>query len=384
MHVAINAWFWDQASTGSGQYLRGLVGGLGQLKADFQISLILPPHLSPEQVGDLGPNIQAIPTRQSLGGNLGKVWFEQRTYPAAVRRIGADIAHVPYWGAPLSSPAKMLVSILDVIPLALREYRAGGLNNLYTSLVRASAAGAGHIITLSEASKREIVEYLNIPPEKISPIYLAADGRFMPPGPHNAQSDEAVRQKYGLPDEFALYLGSYDRRKNIDKLLLAWTYVGQPMGENVPLVLAGRPPKEWGTALYPDLPAYAKKLEIQPYLMWLGEVAEADKPALYRLAKVFVYPSSYEGFGLPILEAMASGTPVVACATSSIPEVAGEAAYLVGPDQAREMGGAILAILVQNDLHAQLSNAGRGQSTRFSWRKTAQETYAVYEQLARA
>jgi glycosyltransferase involved in cell wall biosynthesis len=380
MQVALNAWFWDQPSTGSGQYLRGLVRGLGQLKADLHLSLILPPHIRPEQVGDLGPKVQAIPTRQALKGNLGKVWFEQRTYPAMVKRLGADIAHVPYWGAPLSSPAKMIVSILDVIPLAFWQYRVGGLANLYTSLMRASAAGAGHIITLSEASKAEITRYLKLPPEKISPIYLAADERFSPQG----QNDALVRQKYGLPDEFALYLGTFDLRKNVDKLLLAWTYVGQPMGENVPLVLAGRPPAQWGTPLYPDLPAYAEKLAISPYLMWLGEVDEADKPALYRLAKVFVYPSRYEGFGLPILEAMASGTPVVACAASSIPEVAGEAAYLVGPDQAREMGGAILALLVQNDLHAQLSNAGRGQATQFSWRKTAQATYTVYEQIARA
>jgi glycosyltransferase involved in cell wall biosynthesis len=156
------------------------------------------------------------------------------------------------------------------------------------------------------------------------------------------------------------------------------------MGQQVPLVLAGRPPQQWGTSLFPDLPDYARQLKIDPYLIWVGAIDEADKPALYRLAKVFIYPSHYEGFGLPILEAMASGTPVVAANSTSIPELTGEAAYLVDPENARDMAGAILALLVQDDLHHSLANAGRGQATQFNWRKTAQATLEVYQQVMKA
>jgi glycosyltransferase involved in cell wall biosynthesis len=373
MHVALNAWFWEQTRTGSGQYLRGLVAGLVALKqADLRLTLI-----SPRPLNHLPEGVQQVTAKPPLGGQVGKVWFEQIGYPRAVGRVGAELAHVPYWGAPLSSPARLLVSILDVIPLLYPVYRQGLGKQLYTSLVSASAQGAGAVITLSEASKKDICARLNLPPERVTPIYLAVDERFMP---HTQPEDETVRRKYKLPDEFALYLGGFDARKNINTLLLAWTYAGQALGEHIPLVLAGAEPA-WGTPRFPDMRAYARQLKIEKYLQWLGEVDEGDKPSLYRLAKAFIYPSRYEGFGLPVLEAMACGTPVIAAHASSIPEVVGEAGYLVEADDARKLGGAILAVLVQDDLHQNLANMGRGRATAFSWRKTAQATLQVYESL---
>lgn len=379
MHVALNGWFWDQPQTGSGQYLRALVKGLARLNAPLRLTLILPKSIN--TLNDVPESVEVVTAAAPIGGKMGKVWFEQRSYPTAVKKLGADIAHIPYWGPPLSSPARLVVSVLDIIPLLFAEYRGGFFNQLYTSLVAAGAKGAGHLITLSEASKKDIIDHLHIPAEKITPIYLAADERFTP---IKSEYDEEVRQKYHLPEEFALYLGSYDVRKNVNTLLLAWTYVGPSLGEEIPLVLAGKQPPQWGTPLFPDLKAYAQKLNIEKYLRWVGEVAEEDKPSFYRLAKAFIFPSLYEGFGLPPLEAMASGTPVIAAQVSSLPEVVGDAAYLVEPKNARQMGGAILAVLIQNDLNRHLSNAGRGRATSFSWRKTAQETFAVYEQVMRA
>lgn len=377
MHVALNGWFWDHPHTGSGQYLRNLLKALAALKAPLDLTLIVPQHVRnfdglPDVVG-----IAHSPT--PFGGKLGKVWFEQLSFPSAVRRVRADIAHVPYWAPPLRSSARLVVSILDVIPLVFPQYSQGFFAKLYTSLVVAGAKGAGHILTLSEASKSDIVAKLRIPAEKVTATLLAADDRFTPhPDP---ERDEAVRRKYGLPDEFALYVGGFDVRKNVNTLLLAWTYVGQPLGEHVPLVLAGKTPARWGTAVFPDLPQYAKDLKIEKYVQWIGEIDEDDKPSLYRLAKVMVYPSLYEGFGLPPLEAMACGTPVVAGHVSSIPEAVGDAAYLVDPENARDMAGAILALLVQDDLHQHIANLARGQATKFSWRKTAQQTLQVYEKV---
>ncbi|MFP4321516.1 MAG: glycosyltransferase family 4 protein [Anaerolineales bacterium] len=380
MHVALNGWFWDQPYTGSGQYLRGLVAGLAELCPDIRLTLVLPAHNRSPQDVPTGVAVAPAPTR--LPRKLGKIWFEQRGFPATVGQIGADIAHVPYWGPPLSSPARLVVSVLDVIPLALREYHGGIGNQLYISLVRAAVVGAGHILTLSEASRSDIEAQLHIPAEKITVTYLAADERYMPIPP-DPEHDEAVRAKYGLPDEFALYIGGFDRRKNVNTLLLAWTYVGQPLGEFVPLVLAGPPPTEWGTPLFPDLPAYSRELNVDKYLVWPGAIDEADKPALYRLAKLLIYPSLYEGFGLPPLEAMACGTPVVTGNVSAMPEVVGDAAYLVDPTDARAMGGAILAMLVQDDLHEHMRNLARGRATEFTWRKTAQQTREVYEKVIR-
>jgi glycosyltransferase involved in cell wall biosynthesis len=133
--------------------------------------------------------------------------------------------------------------------------------------------------------------------------------------------------------------------------------------------------------MFPDLRKYAEELKITDYVRWIGYIDEADKPSLYRLADVFAYPSIYEGFGLPVLEAMASGTPVVANDVSSIPEVTGDAAFLVGEGNARAMGGAIIALLLQKPFRESLINQGLARATNFSWRKTAKATLAVYEKV---
>lgn len=377
MHIAFNGWFWDQPNTGSGQYIRNLLPHLRRIAPDLQMTLVLPPHNSSPD--DLPDNVSVV-TTGGRGGQVGKVLFEQRTFPKAVARVGADIAHVPYWGPPLSSPARLVTSVLDVIPLALPDYAQGFKARLYTSLVTAAARGSAHTLTLSEAAKADIVKYLDLPPERITVTYLAADERYHPK--IGAERDEAVRQKYNLPDQFVLYLGGFDIRKQVNQLLLAYTYVGQAEGDNIPLVIAGREPA-WGTSVFPDLPAYAAELNITDYVRWLGYVDEADKPSLYRLADVFVFPSMYEGFGLMPLEAMASGTPVVANDVSSIPEIVGDAAYLVQPGDARAMAGAIIALLLQQPLRDSLVNQGLARATNFSWRKTAKETLAVYEQVIR-
>lgn len=378
MHVAFNGWFWNQPQVGSGQYIRNLMTALQKIAPDLVMTLVVPDFMT--ELESVPENVNIAYANTRFKGHLQKIWFEQKGYPQVVRQVGADIAHVPYWGAPLSSkPARLVTSVLDLIPLILPEYRGGTGAKFYTSLVSATAKGSAHVITLSEASKADIVQHLDIPAEKITPTYLAADDRFHPAT--SSMEDEAVRRKYDLPDEFVLYFGGFDIRKNVHNLLLAWTYVGPSLGQQVPLVLAGNQPKEWGTPRFPDLRKYAQELDIEQYLAWLGEIAEADKPALYRLAKAVVFPSRYEGFGLPPLEAMACGTPVIAANVSSIPEVTGDAAYLVPHDDARQIGAAILAVVVQDDLHDHLANAGRGQATNFSWRKTAQKTLQVYQQV---
>ncbi len=378
MHVAFNGWFWNQPHTGSGQYVRHLVTALRTLDPALRLTLVLPSHVKyPDGVPD---GVEVVHGAAGKGGNWGKLRFEQRSYPLALQNVRADIAHVPYWASPLSTkPARLVTSILDLIPLVLPAYRGGLLAAFYTSLMTASADGSAHIITLSEASKVDIADHLEIDPSRISVTPLAADDRYHPKIGREQDSD--IRQKYNLPDDFVLYLGSYDMRKNVNNLLLAWTYAGPSLGEAVPLVLAGRRPAKWESPLFPDLDDYIRQLEIERYVIWLGQVEEDEKPALYRMASAFVFPSKYEGFGLPVLEAMACGTPVIAGTRSSISEVAGDAAYLVDPDDARAMGAAILAVMVQPDLRDHLVNAGLGQATQFAWRKTAQQTRDIYEQV---
>lgn len=375
MHIAFNGWFWDQPNTGSGQYLRNLVAQLPRINADLALTLVVPLHTGDLDLVPQGVDVVKVNARRS---NLGKVLFEQRGYPAAVKRLNADIAHVPYWGPPLSSsPARLVTSILDVIALEIPVYASSLGAKLYTSLVTAASRGSAHIITLSEAAKADIVRHIGLPPESVTPIYLGVEERFHPR--MGAERDAEVKQKYNLPDDFVLYLGGFDRRKNVNELLLAYSYVAQGVSDKYPLVLAGKQPRWGATPVFPDLPQYIRDLGIDDLVQWIGYVEEGDKPSFYRLARVFAYPTLYEGFGLPALEAMASGTPVVARDIPVMQELVGDGAFLVA--DARKMAGSIIALLEQESFRQSMVNQGLAQATHYSWRKTARETLTVYEQV---
>ncbi len=378
MHIAFNGWFWDQESTGSGQYLHHLLRNLRRSAPELKFSLILPPHIQNPLDLPAGVEVVKSGSRRHPSGKFGKVYFEQRQFPSLARQLEADIAHVPYWGTPMSCPVKLVTTVLDVIPLLYPVYNAGLLTSLYTSLVSAAARGSNQIITISETAKIDIEEQLGIPEEQIAVTYLAPDERFHPR--IGAERDEAVRAKYDLPERFVLYLGGFDWRKQVNTLLLAYTYVGEADGDTFPLVLAGREP-QYNGKLFPDLREYSRQLKIEEYLHWIGYVDEADKPSLYRLADVFVFPSIYEGFGLMALEALAAGTPVVTSDAIVFEEVLEDAVYMV--DNAREMAGAIIALLIQQPLREAMINQGLALASKYSWRKTAAETLEVYEQVMR-
>ncbi|MAT99225.1 MAG: glycosyl transferase family 1 [Anaerolineaceae bacterium] len=378
MHVAINAAFWNQPNTGSGQYTRQLVYHLNRLVSDLTITLIFPQVAGQPEPEAVPPsvNVKRVPVRP---GNLGKVWFEQRLFPRACRQVGATVAHVPYWGGPLQSPVPLVVTVHDLTTLLVPEYRRPFRSRLYNALVSASARGASRIITDSEASKQDIITHLHIPADKIERIYLAAGSQFS--RQDSGLMEMAVLRKYDLPDFYVLYLGGYELHKNVTTLLLAWTYVGQALGEDYPLVLAGRKPSQVSDN-YPDYDWYIEQLRIEDYVRWIGYVEEEDKPVLYRNAETFVFPSRQEGFGLGVLEAMASGTPVVTTNASSLPEVVGEAGFTVDPDDARGMAGAIISTIIQDNLRAELRQKGEQQAANFSWEKTATETLLVYDTVA--
>ena len=379
MHVAFNGWFWDQPFNGSGQYLRQLLTALLPLDNTLRLSLIIPDR---GPVDDPPAGVDLIKVRLPLRGHPGKVWFEQRGYPNAVRQLGAAIAHVPYWGPPLHTAARLVITVHDVIPLALPVYQGGFGGRLYTSLVTAALHDAAHLIADSEFSRAEIINRVgDIPPEQVTAIPLAASPDMHPK--LNADCDPCIRDKYKLPDDYALYLGGFDVRKNIRALLAAYTYVKSAMNDDFPLVLAGSPPPAelWGSPRFPDLPAEIEKLALTDVIRWIGPVAEADKAGLYRMARVAIFPSMYEGFGLPPLEAMACGTPVIAADATSIPEVVGSAAYLIDPADSRALGGAIIAVLIQDPLYKQLQNQGLARATNFTWNKTAAQTLAIYRKV---
>ncbi len=373
MHVALNGWFWQKPHSGSGQYLRQLLRALTQLPAPPQLTLVLPAGVPAGK--DLPTGVKTISTH-GRRGRLGKLLFEQRGYPRAVAACGADIAHVPYHGAPLRSPAPLVTSVLDVVALVIPDYARRLPARLYTALVSASARGSSQVIALSHASKIDIEEHLGLPDERITVTWLAPDDACHPR--LGTERDADLRIRYKLPERYVFAIGGFDLRKQFKQLLLAWTWVAQAEGADCALVIAGREPL-WRAPLFPDLRAHARELGISDHILWLGEIDEQDKPALYRMARVFAFPSRYEGFGLPVLEAMACGTPVVANEISCLPELVEDGAFLVEPGNARAMAGALIALLNQEPLRQAQRNAGLARATHFNWRRTAQQTLRVYE-----
>ncbi len=380
MRIAINGWFWDQPTTGSGQYTRQMVKGLAALGQDLEIILITTEQRQEARVekqdNPASCILHPVPGSRS---NLGKVWFEQVTFPRACRRLGADMAHVPYWAPPLRPSVSTVVTIHDLIPLLLRKYRGGPLVQLYTALVSRAARNAALVLTDSKASKRDIVTHLKHSADCVRAIHLAPGEAY---GPVPTSADANVRTRYNLPPSYILYLsGGFDVRKNVAAAIEAYRRAAPTIGATHPLVIAGRLPEQ-DTAFTPDPRRLTRERGLDASsVRFTGFVDEADKPALYRSATAFVFPSRYEGFGLPPLEALACGTPVVGSNTSSIPEVVGDGGILLSPDDIQGMANALIQLATDADFRAQLSRCALAQAANFSWHQTAQETLAAYREV---
>ncbi len=378
MRIVLNGWFIDQPHTGSGQYTRQLLYQLPRIAPQHEYALIVPHRNSFEVVDvDANTNLQLLTSNfQFQISNYRKVLFEQDLMPRAARACQADVLHVPYWAPPLRSPVPIVVTIHDIIPLMLKEYRGGPLVNAYTGLVSAAARGATLILTDSDASRHDIISRLNISAERVRTIYLAADPKFT--DRVDPIDYAALRNNHDLPEDYVLYLGGFDARKNIEAALQVYTWAQGALGENYPLVIAGKLPDRHD-AFFHDPRVIAKQIEVENVVRFIGPVAEEDKVALYQQARAFLYPSIYEGFGLPALEALACGVPVVGSNASSIPEIVGDAGMLVDPHDARAMAGALIAVCTEDALHDELSERALKQAAKFSWEKCARETVAAYE-----
>jgi glycosyltransferase involved in cell wall biosynthesis len=388
MRVAINAWFLDQTGTGSGQYLHALLGAFPTVAPDLEVLLVTPG-------GDARSGLGEIPglcvhthryTSPRWRTNLGKVLFEQFAFPRACRRWGADIAHVPYWGSALRPGVPTVVTVHDLIPLLLPDYRGGAAVRLYTRLVSASARRAAVVLTDSLASKRDIEQHLDLPAETVRCVYLAAGEQYSPePQP----ADEAIRRRYGLPtgttspgaSRYLLYLAGHDVRKNVAALVEAFATVSRA-DDDVLLAIGGRLPDRDRAPFFDPRPL-VEQLGLSQDVRFIGWVDEAHKPALYRGAACALFPSRYEGFGLPVLEALACGAPLIASNASSLPELQGDAGFALDPDDVDGLAGAMLSCLVDEPLVRELRRRGPEQAARFDWTKTARETLAAYEAAQR-
>jgi glycosyltransferase involved in cell wall biosynthesis len=244
----------------------------------------------------------------------------------------------------------------------------------FKSMIRLSAKRASAIIADSQSTRRDILRVVPIAPQKITAVPLGVSDVFKPVSDPGAV--EEFRRRYQLPPQIILCVGELQARKNLPTLIRAYGRLVQ-QGLTHSLVIAGR--KGW---LYEELFQAVQTLNMSDRVIFTGYVLEQDLPLLYNVADVFVYPSVYEGFGLPVLEAMACGTPVVTSNASSMPEITGEAGVLVDPNDVNSMAEAIRRVVVDREFHAELECNGLERAKMFSWERTAKETVAVYERIA--
>ncbi|MGQ9489415.1 MAG: glycosyltransferase family 4 protein [Anaerolineae bacterium] len=286
------------------------------------------------------------------------------------------IYHSPYYLMPYRPGAATVLTVYDLIPLRHPEHSTARARLLFRWATALALRTARVVIAISDFTRRDFLAEFHLAPEHIAAIPLAADPIFRP---QPAEAVAAVRARYNLPAQYALYVGSNKPHKNLVRLLEAWqmAHGAWPMADSR-LVIAGA----WD-ARYPEAKERAEALGLGDQVMFLGPVAEADLPALYAGATLFVFPSLYEGFGLPVLEAMACGTPVICARGSSLPEVAGDAAWLVDPLDVAGLAEALARLWSDPALRAGLQQRGLAQAQRFSWQATAQQTLLCYRALAK-
>ena len=369
--LLINGFFWSTPHVGSGQYLHGLLPALADLAPDERRALAVMGEAEGVAPG-WAEVVRWRPPLQAAGvtADALKTWFEQVVFPRLAQM--ADLAHVPYFAPPLRPAVPTVVTVHDLIPLVLPQYRGSPLARLYFRLVTLALPRAAHVITDSDYSRREILARFPLPPDRVTTVHLAAAERFRPA---SAAEQAAVRARYGLPDQFILYLAGFDVRKDVQTLLRAYADL-QRQGVAVPLVCAGGLPRD--SAVTPDPRRQAAELGLNSVL-FPGWIRSEDQPALLSAATVFCFPSRYEGFGLPPLEAMACGTPTIVADATSLPEVVGDAALMHLPGDWQTLAEALRRLLTDADLRADLRQRGLARAGQFSWTRVAAETRAVYQ-----
>lgn len=291
-------------------------------------------------------------------------------------RSRIDLFHATDHHTPKLKGIPVVATLFDAIPLSHPEWCNPNLRWLKNEFWKRTVAWADQVITISEFSKAEIVQHFGISEDRIKITYLGVDEKYSVAVPEHLKS--ATLQKFKLERPFFLCVGTLQPRKNIERLLVAFDNLPESVKAHFDLVIVGR--NGWGVQ---ELVTQLNNLSQSPnsHVKWLGGVSEADKLALLQCATSLVFPSLSEGFGLPLVEGFASGTPVIASNTTSLGEVAGNAAFGVNPLQTEALTHAMQTMAENPDLRADLAQKGRARSEDFTWAKCASQTQSIYQSM---
>jgi len=312
-----------------------------------------------------------LPTRRPVV----RIFWEQFVQPLALRQAGIDLLHALAFVAPVAAPCPFVVTIYDLsflrYPEVFRPFNRWYLSRFTARSVRRAEA----IITISESTRQDVIKLLGAPPERVHTVYCGVDQSFRPLPESEVAAFKQARQ---LPDTFVLFLGTLEPRKNVDGLIRAYGRWRERDKNAPPLIIAGG--KGW---YYTKIFQLVEALDLTEAVRFPGYVPQEELVRWYNAASLLVYPSYFEGFGLPVLEAMACGTPVITSTVSSLPEVAGTdgAALLVDPTDIGALAEAMAQLMSQPDQRVVMSARGRARAAGFQWEQTARDTVAVYQKV---
>lgn len=366
MHVGVNAHLLSLAenyrSAGISWYCQNLLQHLPGADPEIRYSVFL----GEKRYGGV-PGLDLRLSRLPTQVPAVRIMWEQAVQPWALRRTGVDLVHGLALVGPLWSARPLVITIHDLSFLRYpRNFRA--LKRLYLKLfTRLSVRRARRVIAISESTRRDIIEKYGISPERVDLVYYGSNPTFRPlPEDHVAR----FRSEQGLPERFILFVGTLEPRKNVVRLIEA--YAQLPSNRPSLMLIGG---KGW---LYDEVFNRVQELGLRDEVRFVGYVPGEHLPWWYNAAELFVYPSVYEGFGLPPLEAMACGTPVITSTVSSLPEVVGSAGLLVDPADTGALAAAMRQVLEDESERERLGAAGLVQAKRFSWEDTARLTVGSY------
>ena len=354
---------------GIGTYIRNLLRHLARIDHDTEFVLLCT-EADLGVAAQLGPNFRSV-----LEPAPNYSVREQIHVPWVLRRERPDLFHAPHYVLPAAIHCNSVVTIHDCIHLMFPQYLP---NRMAYAYARAQMWTAAHrsdcILTVSDASKRDILHLFNIPPEKIVVVYNAIDAHFSVTPPPDAVA--RVRERYQLDHRFLLYVGNIKPHKNLVRLIEALSELRTGDLEDLKLLIIGDE-----ISKLPALRLAVHRHKLHKHVRFLGYVPDDQLAVLYRLAAVFVFPSLYEGFGLPPLEAMASGTPVVVSNVSSLPEVVGDAAVLVDPHDIDSIVDGLRCVLTNPARAEDMRRKGLERSREFSWERSVARTLEVYKRI---
>ena len=372
MRIGIDATALPPEPVGAGTYIIQLVRALADSDSDHEWVVFA--HRSRiELFGEMpGRTMEWIPIRDK--SPFQRLIWEQTTLPTVAKQTRLDILHSLHYTRPNRLECASVVTFHDMTFFLYPQLHTLPKRTFFPVAIRSSARRANALIAVSETTRQDTIRLLNVSPEKIFTCPNGVSPDFHPIS--DASRLEACRNKYHLPENFILYLGTIEPRKNLPILLRAFHRLVQE-GAGLHLVITGK--HGWMVEQVRDT---IRELHLDRLIHFTGYIPADDLPIVYNLARTFVYPSLYEGFGLPPLEAMACGIPVIASAIPAIQELVGDAGVLFPPQDEEALFQALRMVVEDPSLQAKLSKKGRERSQQFTWKRCAQATLEVYQHLA--